>query len=115
MIISTMQKAPRPGYIKGQCAKCAADVYEQLWLLDDAYNVWMGKCPHCGALNYLAMTGLRGYSSGGMSLVLPTDEEVIANGLPADTPTQGSKGPATSHGTVAGEFMHKLASGESIL
>lgn len=107
-ITSTMRKEAARGYIKGTCAKCAGDVYESLAMLDDAYNVWMGKCPHCGALNYLAMTGLRGYSSGGMSLVLPTDEEKAANNLPVDTPTQGSKGPATLHGTNAGEIYHKL-------
>ncbi len=107
-IINEMRKAPAHGFIKGACAKCAGEVYESLAMLDDAYNVWMGKCPHCGALNYLAMTGMRGYSSGGMSLVLPTDEERDANGLPPDTPTQGPRGPATAHGTVAGEIYHQL-------
>ena len=109
LLINEMKAAPKYGHIKGQCANCAKDVYEALWLLDDAYNVWMGKCPHCKALNYLSMNhGLRGYSSGGMHLVLPTDEEKRANGLPADCPSQGSKGPATAHGSPAGEFCHQL-------
>lgn len=58
--------------------------------------------------NMLALTSLRGYSAAGMDLVLPTDEERDANELPADTPTRGSHGPATVHGTVAGEIYHQL-------
>lgn len=109
LLINEMKAAPKYGHIKGQCANCTKDVYEALWLLDDAYNVWLGKCPHCKALNFLSMNhGLRGYSSGGMHLVLPTDEEKQANGLPADCPSQGSKGPATAHGSPAGEFCHQL-------
>ena len=112
MIVSEMKTARAHGYIKGQCANCAADVYEQLWVLDDAYTVWMGKCPHCKALNYLSMNhGLRGYTSDGMHLVLPTDEEKQANNLPADCPSQGSQGPATSHGSPLGEICHRLANG----
>jgi hypothetical protein len=108
-IISEMKAAPGRGYIKGSCASCSKDVYEQIWVLDDAYNVWMGKCCHCQALNYLSMShGLRGYSSGGMHLVLPTDEEKAANNLPADCPSQGSKGPATAHGSPSGELCHQL-------
>jgi hypothetical protein len=107
-----MRTSPQPDerYVAGKCAKCSKDVYESLWLLDDAYNVWMGKCPHCAALNFLGMTGLRGYSSSGMSLVLPTYEEAAANNLPADTPTSGPCGkPADQHGTIAGELQHRLA------
>lgn len=108
-IISDLKTAPRSGSVKGSCAHCDATVYEDLWLLDDAYNVWMGKCPACKALNYLSMKhGLRGYSSGGMHLVLPTDEEKVANNLPADCPSQGSKGPATAHGSPSGELCHQL-------
>lgn len=107
-IINTMQKDPRRGYIKGVCAHCKQPVWEELWLLDDAYNVWIGKCPHCDARNLLGMTGLRGYSSAGMDLVLPTDEEVAANDWPKDWPTQGSKGPATCHGSNVGELLHKI-------
>lgn len=108
MILSTMHKAARDGLIPGRCAHCRECVFESLALLDDAYNVWCGKCPHCGALNYLGLNSLRGYSSAGMSLVLPTDEEKIANNLPADCPSRGSHGPASAHGSVAGELLHQL-------
>ena len=115
-IISDMKTTPASGYISGECANCKATVHEQLWLLDDAYNVWMGRCPHCKALNYLSMThGLRGYSSDGMHLVLPTDEEVAANNLPADTITTGKSGkPADWHGSVSGELCHRLAEGKPL-
>jgi phage FluMu protein Com len=99
--------------IPGECANCKAQVFESLLTLDDAYNVWLGKCPHCKALNFLSMNhGLRGYSSGGMHLVLPTDEEVASNGLPADTITTGKGGPATSHGSPLGELCHRLTEGK---
>ena len=111
MIISTMRAAPSHGFVPGKCAKCSGAVYESLFTLDDAYNVWMGRCPHCSALNYLAMSGLRGYTNDGMTLVLPTDEEVTANGLPPDTPTSGACGrPADWHGTVLGELAERLVS-----
>ena len=109
MIITDMKASPRRGHIKGQCANCKKDVFESMLTLDDAYNVWMGKCPHCSALNFLALTSLRGYSSAGMDLALPTDEEKAENNLPADCPTSGPCGkPADLHGTVSGELMHKL-------
>ena len=107
-LISTMRTAPGRGLLRGTCANCKKDGYECEWIVDDAYNVWAGQCPHCNAINYLALTSLRGYSSAGMDLVLPTDEERDANELPADTPTSGSHGPATEHGTVAGEIYHQL-------
>lgn len=80
--------------IGGSCAKCGKAVFESISTLDDCYNVWLGKCPHCGALNYLnaGMNSLRGYSIIGMDLVLPYDEEVEMNKLPPDTPTRGSCG-----------------------
>ena len=100
--------------INGQCAKCGQDVWEALCILDDAYNVWTGECPHCQALNYLSTNhGLRGYSSAGMHLVLPTDEEIKANELHRDTPSQGSKGPATMHGSPLGEIVHRLSKQEN--
>lgn len=109
MIISDLKLTPTREHVKGACANCNVAVYESTWLLDDAYNVWMGKCPKCKALNYLSMNhGLRGYDSREMHLVLPTDEEKQANKLPADCPSQGSKGPATSHGSPLGDLMHKL-------
>ena len=109
MIIRTLQTKPKHGEVPGTCAKCGVAVYESLFILDDCYNVWGGKCPQCEAINMLAMTGLRGYSSSGMDLVLPTDEERDANDLPADTPTSGAAGkPATAHGSVLGELCHKL-------
>lgn len=77
-------------------------------------NVWAGECPHCGAINLLALTSLRGYSSAGMNLVLPTAEEVAANDLPADTPNSGACGkPADMHGTVAGELYNQLLKEEA--
>ena len=85
------------------------EVWESIAILDDAYNVWVGKCPACNAYNRLALTSLRGYSSRGMDLVLPTDEEREANGWPAEIPTLGACGrPADVHGTVSGELQHKL-------
>lgn len=108
-IISEMKTQADRGLIPGACAHCKKAVYESLALLDDAYNVWLGKCPHCGALNYLSMSSLRGYGSSGMNLVLPTDEERDANNLPKDCPTSGACGrPADQHGTQAGEWYHKL-------
>ena len=112
-LISDLKTAPRGKCVKGNCAHCKAEVYEDLWLLDDAYNVWMGRCPACKALNYLSMTyGLRGYDRARMELVLPTEEEREANGLPADIPTSGKCGrPADQHGTPAGEIQHRLREG----
>ncbi len=108
-IIEDMKKQAGFDRISGTCAKCAQMVWESLSTLDDAYNVWMGRCPYCQALNYLGLTGLRGYSSQGMDLVLPTDEEAKANNLPADTPTSGPCGkPANQHGSNLGEMCHKL-------
>jgi hypothetical protein len=112
MIIRTLSKRREHGTIPGTCAACGLPVYESLPLLDDAYNVWAGKCPQCGAINMLSMNhGLRGYTSMQMWLVLPTDEEREANALPKDCPTQGSKGPADAHGTPLGEFVHQLTKG----
>ena len=110
-LISTMRTKPERGTVPGKCAKCSGEAHESLAMLDDAYNVWLGKCPHCAALNFLSMShGLRGYSSGGMHLVLPTDEEKAENNLPPDTPTSGPSGrPATAHGSNAGELMHQLS------
>lgn len=115
-IISEMKTKAESGYIGGACANCKATVYESLWLLDDAYNVWMGKCPGCKALNYLSMNhGLRGYSSGGMHLVLPTAEEIAANDLPTDTITSGVSGqPADAHGSPSGELCHRLREGKPL-
>ena len=110
MIVSDLKTAPRSGRCKGACANCQAEVYEDLLVLDDAYNVWMGRCPSCKALNYLSMNFyLRGYTREEMRLVLPTAEEIAANGLPPDTPSSGVSGkPATAHGTLAGELAHTL-------
>jgi hypothetical protein len=96
--------------IKGVCANCNQDVFESQFILDDCYNVWAGECPHCNAINLLSMNSLRGYSSSGMDLVLPTDEEIDANESlqGKGIPTQGSKGPANFHGTVSGEVAHIL-------
>jgi hypothetical protein len=115
-IISDLKTVGRGESVKGNCAHCKAEVYEDLWLLDDAYNVWMGRCPSCKALNYLSTNhGLRGYSSGGMHLVLPTAEEITANNLPPDTITSGACGrPADMHGSPAGELCHRLREGKPL-
>ena len=108
-LIRDLRRMPRGDDVPGKCAKCGLPVYEALCILDDAYNVWLGRCPECKALNYLGMQGLRGYDSRGMTLVLPTDEERDANGLPPDTPTSGPCGkPANQHGSILGELAHKL-------
>lgn len=110
MIFCKLKDKPGRGLIKGQCANCKADVYEYLCTLDDAYNVWSGACPHCKAINLLSVNhGLRGYSSQGMHLVLPNDEEKAANNIPADCPTTGASGKApTMHGSPLGEILHHL-------
>jgi hypothetical protein len=86
-----MLPSPRSGHVKGNCAnpQCGKEVYEPLVLLDDAYLVWVGKCPFCGTLHFLDFSkGCRGYSSKGMQLCLPTREEVRINLLPPDTLTK---------------------------
>ena len=111
MIQRQMAADSRRG-IPGGCAHCHRIVYESLAVLDDAYNVWSGKCPHCGAINLLSTTeGLRGYSSRGMFLVLPTSEEVAANNMPEDCPMRASTGPATMRGSPLGELAHRLRGG----
>jgi hypothetical protein len=115
MIISTLRTKAGNHSVSGVCAKCELEVFESESLLNDAYNVWWGRCPGCGALNLLSLNhGLRGYGGGVMHLVLPTDEEVTANpGIPADTPTSGASGkPATLHGSVLGEISHQLMGGD---
>lgn len=99
--------------IPGNCGNCKSEVWQSLSVLDDTYNVWMGKCPHCQALNFLSTNyGLRGYDSTKMMLELPYDEEVEANDLPKDIPTQGKKGePANMHGSPAGEIYFQLTKG----
>lgn len=96
----------------GNCPNCNKQVWEELATLDDAYNVWMGRCPYCEALSFLSVShGLRGYDSQQMHLVLPTEEEIAANDLPKDTPTTGTCGkPASMHGSPLGELYHQLTS-----
>ena len=101
MLILDLKAAPGSGTIPGACANCGNGVHESLSTLDDTYNVWAGRCPHCGAINLLSTS---------MDLVLPYDEEVEPNGLPAGTPTRGASGvAATMHGSPLGEFLHKLS------
>jgi len=113
MMILDLKKCPGRDGIPGQCANCRKLVYESLSTLDDCYNVWAGRCPFCKAVNLLSMKhGLRGYSSQGMHLVLPTDEEKEANQLPAECPTSGPAGvPADLHGSPLGEITHRLREG----
>jgi hypothetical protein len=113
-LTSYMKKQPERGkWLAGSCANCNKAVFESEFRLDDAYNVWKGVCPYCGAYNLLSMNhGLRGYDSGGMHLVLPTEEERVANELPDDIPTSGPCGkPADQHGSPLGELAHKLMKG----
>jgi hypothetical protein len=108
-IIFNLKSQPGSGLIAGSCAHCGKSVFEQLSTLDDAYNVFIGKCPHCQALNYLSMShGLRGYSSTGMFLALPTPEEARTNELPEGIPLAPPAGPADQHGTPLGEILHRL-------
>lgn len=113
MILSKLSKIKdNSSDTKGTCAGCSKEVFESQALLDDCYNVWAGECPHCEAVNLLSMSSLRGYSSTGMDLVLPTEEEMDSNELltqrKGKIPTQGSKGPAIYHGTQSGELCHQL-------
>jgi hypothetical protein len=113
MIIITLSKIKTARFdTKGICANCKCELWESQLTLDDCYNVWAGECPSCSAINLLSLTSLRGYSSQGMDLVLPTDEEVESNEIlkGKSIPTQGSKGPANIHGTISGEISHVLLS-----
>ena len=76
--------------IPGICASCGQQLFESLLMLDDAYGVWKGKCPHCGACNLLDTSkGIRGYHSQGMDLCLPYAEDLIVWGLPLSIPNRG--------------------------
>ncbi len=77
------------GNILGECPNCHKVCREHLWTLDDCYAVYRGRCPHCNALCLLGREG-RGYWSGGMTLVLPYDEQIQANGWETDVPTRGA-------------------------
>lgn len=82
----------RKKYTRGICPEpnCGQEVYENTAILDDCFAVWWGKCPYCEAISVLDITdNTRGYDSEFMKLCLPTEEEVIMNGLPADIPTRG--------------------------
>ena len=99
--------------VTGKCARCGGQVYEDLFTLDDCYGVWLGRCPHCGALNGLDCSkSIRGYWSQGMDLTLPTNEEVVMNGLPADTPTKGWE-DASNIGKTREELLKRYEGGES--
>lgn len=91
MLLMPLQKQPgRYKSISGICANCQTAVYESLATLDDVYAVWWGICPYCNAINGLDLTkGLRGYSSVGMDLTLPKNEEVVMNDMPPGTLTKG--------------------------
>lgn len=114
MILFTLAKTKtRDHDTKGTCANCKAEVWESQFTLDDCYNVWAGKCPHCDAVNLLALTSLRGYSSQGMDLVLPFDEEIEENEvlqkIDPKPPSQGRSGkPCDMKGTVAGTLYDIL-------
>ena len=79
----TMKINPRLGLIPGRCANCGKAMYIGWALLDDCYAVWVGRCPHCEALNLPDLTkGVRGYSSQGIDLTLPTPGEAEVNNWP---------------------------------
>jgi hypothetical protein len=109
-LVMEMKKQGGGDRISGICEACYRRIWESLATLDDAYNVWAGKCPYCGAINFLSMNhGLRGYNSREMFLTLPYDEEAKANNLPEGTPTKGPGGkPAYNIGTNAGAIQMKL-------
>jgi hypothetical protein len=119
-ILSDLQREPGGRHVQGQCAKCYGVVWESLWILDDAFNAYAGRCPHCGAINLLSMDKtLRGYDMNHVWLVLPTDEEAEANklheaaqrrGLPR-APTRGPGGPVEPIGTLAGAIARRLMEG----
>lgn len=70
------------GEILGECANCQKMMRATMSVLDDAYGVWRGVCPHCGAVNLLdprKSSAMRGYTHNEMFLVLPTDHEVELN------------------------------------
>lgn len=111
-LMKDMHSKPERGSVPGECAHCHKTVYEHLSILDDAYNVWWGVCPHCQAVNALSTAhGLRGYSSTEMHLVLPTKSEQKANGLPKDIPLADWDAPATMHGSPSGEIGHRILKG----
>jgi hypothetical protein len=112
-LIFDLERSAGPGMVRGECANCGAEVFEARVTLDDAYNVWVGRCHSCSALNFLSMSyGLRGYDAACMKLVLPTDEEKRDNGLPDDCPTRGPGGARGQFGTAAGFILHQIL-GES--
>ena len=71
------------GNVLGECANCKGVVKAGLFTLDDAYGVIRLVCPTCKAVNLLAAGtkegGIRGYMTGRMWLVLPTDHEMKMN------------------------------------
>ncbi len=89
-------KPTRTARVQGKCAKCGGVCYECEAILSDAYAVWFGRCPHCKALNQLKPSkGMwRGYDSRYMNLELPSNEEIIMNEMPLDTPSRGWTDPA---------------------
>ncbi len=89
IICDLFLKSRRPEEVRGECANCGIIVFESIFTLDDAYAVWLGRCPKCGALNFLDQTGkhgLRGYGFGQLFLVLPCIHEQKMNDLPAGIP-----------------------------
>ena len=73
----------------GECAKCGGVIKAYLTTLDDAYGVIRLVCPKCEAVNLLDQSGkhgIRGYMTGQMWLVLPTDHEVEMNNWEKDIP-----------------------------
>ena len=59
------------GDVAGECANCQRALWTDLFMLDDAYGVIRGVCPHCEAVNLLDFGngGIRGYSSNKMNLI----------------------------------------------
>ena len=109
MIFDLHSKPTRTAGVAGNCAKCNSRVYQSLAILDDTYNVWAGRCQHCQAINFLSTQhGLRGYTSSSMYLVLPYNEEILANDLPANTPSAGPGGAPTMHGSPLGEICDRV-------
>ena len=99
LIISQMKTEKFEGSIPGRCALCEKIVYEHKPLLDKTFSGYVGKCPFCGAFNFLSRSeSVVGYIKDWMYLILPSDEEVVRNNLPSDIPTRGPGGPAEEKG-----------------
>jgi DNA-directed RNA polymerase subunit RPC12/RpoP len=68
----------------GSCPNCSKRVYEDIYTLDDCFGLPF-KCPHCGALLFVANRSY-GRTNQSVVFVLPCPEEAVMNYLPYGTP-----------------------------